>query len=184
MNITYNIHNKIKVGINNVSHHLIKDLNLRYHYFEDNDVTDLDIQVTIGEFTPNLKDCFCLDRKFYIKKNYIYLCDSDKGLNWETEIWNIEEKTIQINFNPNRGNYFHFPWCLFPDLVMELYILQPILEWKLALKGCLLTHSGAVCKNGQAMLVMGRGGSRKTQIVMELLKKGFGFTQKATFPLK
>lgn len=172
MNIVYNIHNILKIKIENISWHLIKDLNLRYHYFTDSTVDDVDIVVTIGSFKPDLTDCFCLDRKFYIKKNYIYLKDSDKNLRWEAEIYDIEKDLVRINFNYHLRNYLIFPWCFFPDLVMELYVLQPIIEWKLSLKGFLLIHAGAVCKDNEAILLVGRGGSRKTQLVIDLLQKG------------
>ena len=107
------------------------------------------------------------------RNNYIYLTDSDKNLKWEAEIHDIAKDFMRINFNYHLGNYFSFPWCFFPDLVMELYVLQPIIEWKLSLKGCLLIHAGAVCKENKAMLLIGRGGSRKTQVVIDLLENGF-----------
>ncbi len=175
MNITYNIHNILKIKIDNISWHLVKDLNLRYHYFEDKDDNNLDILVTIGPFEPDLRGCYCLDRKFYIKENYIYLRDSDKKLRWEVEIFEIEKDFVKINFSHSLKNRVAFPWCLFPDLVLELYVLQPIVEWKLALKGYLLTHAAAVCKNDKAILLAGRGGSRKTQLVIDLLERGFEF---------
>jgi hypothetical protein len=171
--IIYNIHNLLKIRIDNISRHLVKDLNLRYHYFEDKSGENPDILVTIGPFKPDLKDCFCLDRKFYIKKNYIYLRDSDKGLKWEAEIYDIEKDTLRISFNHHFRNFLTFPWFLFPDLIMELYILQPIIEWRLLLKGYFLLHAGAVCKDGMATLIVGRGGSGKTQVVIDLLRKGF-----------
>ncbi|MEW6170177.1 MAG: hypothetical protein AB1472_01245 [Candidatus Omnitrophota bacterium] len=175
MIINCNIHNLLKIRIKSSSHYLIKDLNFRYHYFQDKNISNPDIFIKIGNFTPDLKDCFCLDRKFYIKKNYIYLKDNDKNLSWEAEIFDIEKDAIKINFKHNLKNYFSFPWFLFPDLIMELYILQPIIELKLAQKGLLLMHAGAVCKNNKAILVAGRGGSRKTQCIIDLLNKDFSF---------
>jgi hypothetical protein len=103
------------------------------------------------------------------------LKDSDKNLRWEAEVYDIERKFTRINFNYPIGNYFHFPWCFFPDLVMELYVLQPIIEWKLSSKGYLLIHAGAVCKENRAWMLIGRGSSRKTQLVIDLLKKDFQF---------
>lgn len=173
MNISYNIHKLLKIRIENASWHLIRDLNFRYHYFEDKALRDPDIVINIGSFKPNLKGCVSLGRKFYARKNYIYLKDSDKNLRWEAEIFDIEEDFIRINFNHNSRNYFKFPWCLFPDLIMELYILQPLIEWRLSLKNCLLLHSAAICNENRATLIAGRGGSQKTQHVIDLLQRGF-----------
>lgn len=173
MNISYNIHKLLTIRIENASWHLIKDLNFRYHYFEKNALEDPDIVVNIGSFKPDLKECFSIGRKFYIRKNYIYLRDSDKNLGWEAEILDIEKDFIRINFSHNFRNYVRFPWCLFPDLIMELYILQPLIEWKLSLKNCLLLHSAAICNDDKAVLIAGRGGSQKTQHVIDLLQKGF-----------
>lgn len=177
MNIRYNIHDLLKVEIKNASDKAVRDLNLRYHYFEEKGFAPLpaDINVAIGRFKPDLSGCFVLDRKFFIKRNYIYVRDSDKGLSWESEISGLEQGALRINFSQAAKDYFRFPWMFFPDLVMEMYVLQPLIEWKLAQKGCLLLHSGAVCKKGKAILVAGRGGSRKTEAVMKLLEKGYDY---------
>ncbi len=134
-----------------------------------------DIRVNIGPFKPNLTGCYSLDRKFYVKKNYIYLCDSDKSLGWEAEVSWSEQGNVIINFKHNLRNYLAFPWLLFPDLIMEMYVLQPIIEWKLIQKGYFLLHAAAVCRNDEAVIISGRGGCRKTDLTMDFLRRGYEF---------
>ena len=175
MNVSFNIHNLLTITVKNASSCSIQDLNLRYHYFACPLVSSADIEVTIGPFRPDTSGCVCLDRKFYIRKNYLYLKDSDKSLKWEAQIFDLEKEKVRINFSHHAANYLRFPWCFFPDLIMDLYVLQPLLVCKLAEKNHFLLHAAAVYKDGKATLISGRGGSRKTQHVIELLQRGFDF---------
>ncbi len=173
MNRSYNIHEIFRFRIEKAPSLLIEDLNWKYSYFETPSVENPDLIVKIGKFRPNLTDCYCLDQKYYIKKNYIYFLDSDKRMSWEAEITGIEKPPLIIRFSPHWTIRLRFPWALFPYLILHQYVIDPLMEVKIQNQGFVFLHSGAVSRDGFAHLFAGRGGSYKTTYVMELVRRGY-----------
>lgn len=174
-NIYYNIHELLRIKISSLSWHLIKDLNCLYSYFEKEEDEDPDLFVEINDFVPDLSDCFSLDHKYFIRRNFIFLEDYDKGLKWKMQIEGLEESQLKVKFFAPRSVYSKFPWMFFPDLILHLYILQPLVEMLLFRKGLMVIHAGAVHRNGKAYLIAGRGGSHKTDCVIELMRRGYDY---------
>ena len=174
-NICYNIHELVRIKISSLSWHLIKDLNCLYSYFEKEEDEDPDLFVEINDFVPDLNDCFSLDHKYFIRRNFIFLEDYDKGLKWKMQIEGLEESQLKVKFFAPRSVYSKFPWMFFPDLILHLYILQPLVEMLLFRKGWMVIHAGAVHRNGKAYLIAGRGGSHKTDCVIELMRRGYDY---------
>jgi len=158
-------------------------MNCQYSYFESEDSTDPNIDVTIGNFVPDLKDCYSLDHKYYVKKDFIYFEDNDKTLRWKVQIEGLEQDKAKIKFYTPHGVYVKYPWMFFPDLILHLYVLQPLLEMRLLKKRLVVIHSGAVHRNGKAYLIAGRGGAHKTNFVLELMKKGYDYISDDTIVL-
>lgn len=173
--IYYNIHGWIKIKISPLSWHLIKPLNCPYSYFESEDHLDPDIDVKIEDFVPNLNGCYLLDHKYFIKKDFIYFEDNDKKLKWKVQIDGLEKDKLRIKYFPKKWIYVKYPWMFFPDLILHLYILHPLLEVRLFKMGFLILHAGAVHRNGKAYIIAGRGGAHKTNFVLELMKKGYDY---------
>lgn len=173
--ICYNIHGWLKIRISSLSWHLIKALNCQYSYFESEDHLNPDIDVEVGDFAPDLKSCFSLDHKYFIKKDFIYFEDNDKRLRWKVQIEGLEQNKIRIKYFAPNGVYMKYPWMFFPDLILHLYVLQPLLEMRLSKKGFVALHAGAVHRNGKAYLIAGRGGAHKTNFVLELMKRGYDY---------
>lgn len=173
MNRSYDIHGVFRFRIERVPHLLIEDLNWKYSYFETPSVEGPDLIINIGKFKPNLTNCYCLDQKYYIKKDYIYFRDSDKGMSWQVEIAGMETPPLRVRFSLDCTIWIRFPWILFPYFILHQYVIDPLMEIKIQDKGYLCLHSGAVSKNGNAHLFAGRGGSYKTTWVMELVRRGF-----------
>jgi len=182
-NICYNIHDWLKIRISSLSWHLIKALNCQYSYFESEDPLDPDIDVEIGDFVPDLKGCYSLDHKYFIKKDFIYFEDNDKKLRWKVQIEGLEQDKIRIKYFTSKRVYVKYPWMLFPDLILHLYVLQPLLEMRLFKKRLMVLHAGAVHRNGRAYLIAGRGGAHKTNFVLELMKKGYDYISDDTIIL-
>ena len=174
-NIYYNIHELLGIKISSLSWHLIKDLNCLYSYFEGKGDSVPDISVEIGHFVPDLSECFSLDHKYFIKKDFIFVEDNDKKLRWKVQIEGLEQERMRIKFLTPKTTYARFPWMFFPDLVLHIYVLQPLIEMLLLRKGCMLVHAGAVSRKGKSYLIAGRGGSHKTNFVMGLMKRGYNY---------
>lgn len=158
-------------------------MNCQYSYFESKELLDPDIDVTIGDFVPDLKDCYSLDHKYYVKKDFIYFEDNDKGLRWKVQIEGLEQDKTKIKYFTPNGVYVKYPWMFFPDLILHLYVLQPLVEMRLLKKRLVVMHSGAVHRNGKAYLIAGRGGAHKTNFVLELMKNGYDYISDDTVVL-
>jgi hypothetical protein len=155
----------------------VPDINAKLHWFEVPDEDrPVDIDVHIGPFEPDCNGCLALDRRYWARPGYLYTEESDKGLSWQAELEGLDRpagEPLRIRFAHGSANRRRLPWRLFPDLVMHLYVLWPVLECELAARGLWLVHAGAVERDGRAVLIAGRGGVNKTALVAELCRRGW-----------
>jgi len=174
MNALYDIHG-LALRIRGLADAAVPDINTKLHWFEiPDDGRPADIDVAIGDFEPRLQGCLTLDRRYWAGPGYLYLEESDKGLAWRADVEGLDggpSDAIRIRFAHRPPNRRRIPWRLFPDLVMHLYVLWPILECRLAARGLYLVHAGAVERDGRALLVAGRGGTNKSALVAELVRR-------------
>jgi hypothetical protein len=56
-----------------------------------------------------------------------------------------------------------------------MHVVQPIVECMLLDRNIAVLHSAALSKDGKGILLMGRGGVKKTTYIMELLKQGWKY---------
>ena len=171
--LNYNIHNILKLQILiNKKFNAFKYFNVEHRFFEVETVENPDITLNIDKFTPSNADCYIVDNKYYIKKNYFYCKDSSDGTNWELEIFGFESGNTTINFDVKvpgiRG--------LLPILGVHNLFLSPLIDYKMANKGYFLLHSAGLGKGKKAFLLAGMGGAFKTTLAMDFTRKaGFGF---------
>jgi len=155
----------------------VPDINAKLHWFEvPDDGRQADIEVRIGPFEPQREGCLALDRRYWARPGYLYVEESDKGLSWRAQIEGLDRpagEPLRICFAHGKANRRRMPWRLFPDLVMHLYVLWPVLECELAARGLWLVHAGAAERDGRAVLLAGRGGANKTALVAELCRRGW-----------
>lgn len=166
--LNYDVHGILKFQIvRNRKHDFLRDLNLMFSYFEVKDVKDPEIIINIGKFTPSNENCYLVDHKYYIKENYFYCRDSNKKAKWEVEILGLNQKNTIINFHSNISAHDRI---LYPNLLSQQIILQPIIEYKLSQKDYLLLHSAAVSKQNQGYLLAGRPGAFKSTLTIDLIR--------------
>jgi hypothetical protein len=169
---SYNIHDLLKFRIvRDKKRDFLKDLNLEFSFFEDKDVDNHDITLNIGGFIPSNNDCYLVDHKYHIKRNYLYCKDYGRGAKWEIEIFGFEDGPTTINY---QGRVFG-PEVLFPDRLPQDIILQPLIEYKLCKKGFLLIHSAAVSNNNTGYILVGRPNAFKSTLTMDFVRKA-GFS--------
>jgi hypothetical protein len=171
--VSYNFYDVYKVRIDGLARYVVADINCKYLAFRHPRVESPDLLVEIGPFRPDLSHTALMENHYAIRPDYIYWKDRVKGLSFQVEVQGVESDKALIRFHADRRNRLRFPWVLFPDLVLHLYVLQPFLEYKLAERAIYLLHSAGVVKGDRGVLIAGRGGSFKTSFVMALLRQGY-----------
>ena len=167
--LNYNLHNILKFKITRDRGHGLRDLiNLKFSFFEVEEVDNPDITLNIGKFTPSNKNCYLVDHKYYIKENYFYCKDSEGKAEWEVEISGFEDGKTTINFN---GRIKGFQSFMNPDFIAQNLLIR-LIEYKLSKKGYFLAHSAGISKNKQAYILPGRGGTFKTSLCMDFIRRG------------
>lgn len=167
--ISYNIHNIVKIEMNRIKKlELLRDLNLRFSYFETDHVKNPDIILNLGPFEPENKNSTIIDHKYYIKNNYFYCKESEENAKWEVEIFGIEKGQMIVNFDEKISGIQRL---LAPNIVSQHFMLRNLIEWKLFQKKALMLHAGSVESNGRAYLFAGRGGALKTTLIMNLIRE-------------
>jgi hypothetical protein len=171
--LNYNLHDIITFKIVRDKGYGLRDLiNLKFSFFEDEDVDDPDITLNIGKFTPSNKNCYLVDYKYYVKKDYFYCKDSEGNAKWKVEITGFEDGHTIINFNGKMGG---FPSIINSDFISQNLLLR-IIEYKLAKKEYFLAHAAGISRDSKAYVLAGRGGTFKTSLCMDFIRKaGFDF---------
>ena len=167
----YSIHDILKLKIRTSNRSLLKGLNFPLSYFEFFDeVDDSDIFLNVGKLTPSNKGCYLIDHKYYVKKNYFYCQDVSGSAKWKVEIFGFEKLPSTINFDGKIATSYHYlAYALLPQEI----ILLPLLELFLGQKGYLLAHGGGITKDDEAVILLGRGGSLKTTIMLNAARYGY-----------
>lgn len=141
---------------------------LKFSFFQVDNVNDPDIVLRIGRFKPLNHGCQLVEQKYHVKENYLYCKDSDGLSRWEVEINGFEEGRTEINFNGGRIDPMYI---LLPNLWAQ-DVVKPMLEYKLAQKSHSFIHGGAVSKDSKVYIFAGRSGATKTSLIMDLVRKG------------
>ncbi len=113
--------------------------------------------------------------RFYGDENFFQMDHQLGCRRWRSWVADLAQKHVRI--------WYHFPWYnrtkpvswLSSDLLICFHVIQPILEYKLQELGVAVLHAAGAAKDNQALLLPGRGGVRKTTILMNLLKNGWGY---------
>lgn len=145
----------------------IVSIDNEYEAFEVKGVKNPNLTVIIGKFSPNNKNCYLLDQKYYIRKDYIYFEDmSVNGAIWETEITGFEGQNITVKLNCKNNIAY---------MVILGYIVEFLINYLMLLKGYSLIHAAGVTKNGQAYIFPARGSAGKTTLALNLVNKGYEY---------
>ena len=172
--INYNIHNVLKISLEREKKFdLMKGLDLEMSFFRVNEkIENPDILVKLGKFKASNEDCYVVDNKYYVKNNYFYWRDSADGLNWEIEIFGFEKGKSEINYNYKNFGINN----LISKFNFETLFLRPLIYSKMKEKKYFMVHGGSITFKSHSFLLLGSGGSYKTSIIMDLLRRpGFKY---------
>lgn len=162
----YNIHDIIQFQINKPKKGIFYNLNPEFEYFKVENINKPDIIVNLGKFKPHFSDSYIVDVKYKIKKNYIYM----NNKNYEIEIQGLESfSPAIINLNPSPHGIRKF-W---PILAYQNVFLRRLIEILLVWRGYALLHSAGISDGKNGYLLVGRGGSGKSSLIINALKNEF-----------
>ncbi len=172
--IYLNIHNFLTVQINQPSRReYIKDIDQPLSYFETQVIENPDIILNIGDFEPHNDSCSVVDHKCYIKSDYIYSSDHIGKVPFKVEIKGLESSPTTINLHIKTRTLRQL---ILPSELIQKIFLMPIIDFKLLQRRVLPVHAAGVVGNRGAMVLLGRGGTFKTSVAMDLIrKKGYKF---------
>jgi len=164
----YNIHDILTVKIRRNRQYPIRDkLNMKYSYFRVPEIGDPDITLNVGKFEPKNNNCYIIDHKYHIKENYLYCKESIGNAKWEVEVQGLDEDELTINFFGSFNSLSAIPY---PDFLAQNILLK-FIEFRLCQKGYLLCHAAGICKDNKAHIFIGRGGTFKTTLCMDLIRE-------------
>lgn len=164
----YNIHELLTLKlICNKYRGFMAGVNSPFSYFEvDYCCENPDITIALGPFNPSNENCFFVDHKYLIKPNYFYCRDYERRTSWELEIKGFENGITEIFFDYKSIGLETY---LAKDLIPQEQIVKFLVGYKLSLCGYYLLHSAAVACGNNGFLLMGRGGSNKTKLTIDLV---------------
>ena len=122
-----------------------------------------DFTVYVGRFRPHLAGCRAQDDDFYLAEGRLYCRDRVGWARWQLEISGLDGGAMEVRIWAN-------PWGLLQ--VCEL-IVNPLVWYVLNRKGFAVCHGSGVARDGQAFVFAGRGGSGKTTIALDLVRRGY-----------
>lgn len=165
--ISYNIHDIIKINLEwDKYYSVIRDLDLKFKYFQVDRVDNPDISIKIGKFEPDVRHCKVFERKYYVRDNFIFCRGGDLKSKWSFQINGLNTNKLFMNVD---SRFFSLRGFIAPNFFVHLLLLS-LLEQKLLEKNYLVLHSASVSKEGNSYLITGRGGSLKTSICMDLIR--------------
>jgi hypothetical protein len=151
----------------------MKDWNLEYSFFEVSRVDEPDLTLNLGEFDAADIETILVGHKFRVAKDYFHCKDSEKNAKWEIEITGLENDRVTVNFH---GRIRGIQGILTPDLLPQRMFLEPMLDYMLTKKNKVFCHSAGVSIDGKGLLLIGRGGSFKTPLAMDFIRRaGYSF---------
>ena len=146
---------------------------LDYFAVEHNGHTPIDIDITVGPFQWDRRDCLNVDHRFYAKPNEIYFASKWNGVPWRSHWSGLETGPIRVQLDIARKGLVRFPWLMQADWICHLYIIKPLSELIWARRNRFVVHAAAAAKAGNAAVFAGFGSSLKTSFVMNLLQQGW-----------
>ena len=164
----YSIHDLVTFKIINRSNFINRvssTVNLEYKNFETEKVDNPDFIIYLGDFAPSNQECRILDNHYYVKKDYFYCTDSFKIAKWKFEMSGFESGDTEIRISANS----------FATMIISGFLIDPLINFKLAEKGCALVHGSCVSKDNHAYLFTAQGGGGKTSTALYAVERGFNF---------
>lgn len=130
------------------------------------------LKLNIGPFQPDHGGCRVIDRRYFVRENYLYSEDREGSSSWRIELAGLDEDHTTVNFHLLRAGWGHKK--VYREAFLPGAFLISVINRKLFQAGLFLAHAGAVVRNGKAYVLAGRAGCFKTSLCVDLVRR-FGF---------
>lgn len=178
----YNIHNKILFDWTNPLFSPVKSFSIKFHYFQTNKKSYLNndtkykLSVINGEPPSDIKETVnYASERFGIGNNTIHLLHQHGIMKFKSWVIGLDDNHTVIYYKFPTKYRLKFPWFFFPDYLVCMHVLEPVIEYKLLQQDCVVLHAAALAKNNYSIILAGRGGVKKTTYVMRLLQEGWNY---------
>jgi hypothetical protein len=178
--ITFNIWDMIAIEWESPLWSLVPDFAIKYHYFlaPPEKITGKIDKIIVKNSPPPLsflKTIKYASERFGIGDGIIEIGHQHGRMRWKTWISGLDTNEVHVYYQFPLINRLQYPWIFFPDLLICMHTVQPLLEYKLIDKNVIVLHSAALSKSGMGVLLAGRGGVKKTTYMMKMLKSGWKY---------
>jgi hypothetical protein len=160
--MNFNIHNLVKVKLDGTNKGYLRYLSQDYSYFKTDKPIDPDIDIIVSNFTPDNSDCYVINRKYWVKKDYLFCEDRHKVVRWKVCLKDLAKKKVTVHFSGGK----------FGEVFLRDYILEPLIGLKLAAKGASLLHASGIAIDNKGFIFPACKGVGKTSTMLNLVGKG------------
>jgi hypothetical protein len=166
----YDIHGLVSIRVcRSARFDLLPEISQPLRYFQVASLDrEPDILLEVGDFVPEKQGCYVVDHQFFIRRNYLYCSDAYGSARWQIEITGFEYGRTHIRMS---SSYRSLRQIVAPGMLSASLLLRQVVAYHLSKQGSLLAHGAAVSRNGQALILFGRGGAYKTTLLMSLLRR-------------
>lgn len=158
----FNIHNILNFKIGGTNKGYVKYLSQYFSYFKTDVSVDPELNIEIRDFVPERDEYYIVNRKYYIKKNYITFSDRYKVVTWDVCLKDIEREKVFLILNAS---------YLGKVLIVD-YLIEPLIGFELARKGFLMLHASGAAINGKGIIFPACMGVGKTSTILYLAERG------------
>lgn len=156
--MNFNIHNLIKLKVEGTNKRYLRYLSHDYSYFRTYEPVDSDIDIFLSDFTPDTDDCYVVDRKYWIKQDFLFCTHRHKVVRWKTRVTGLTQKKTTVYFSGSR----------FGELFLRDYIIEPLIGFKLATRGFSMLHASAISIGDAGFVFVGGPKAGKTAAILSL----------------
>jgi hypothetical protein len=160
----FNIHDIFSFEIAGTNKRILKSICNNFRTFQTNENVEADLNIFVTDFKPDLQDCYLIDQKYFVKKDYIFCVDSYKGARWKLAIENIAGRPT-VFFNGNT----------FSSYFLQEYVVEPLIALKMVDKGFSALHAAGITFNQNAFVFPACKGVGKTNTLIYSAERGASY---------
>lgn len=160
--MNFNIHNLVKLKVEGTNKGYLRYLSQDYSHFRTDGPVDSDLDIIVSDFTPDNHNCYVVNHKYWIKKNYLFCADRHKTVRWKVCLTNLTGRKTTVYFSGSK----------FGEVFLRDYIIEPLIGLKLAAKGFSLLHASGIAINDKGFIFPACKGVGKTSTILNLIGKG------------
>lgn len=158
---------------------IVPDYAIKYHYFQlphRSENEKVRIQISSSPPPQNLrKTIHSAAERFGLGDDIFEVRHQHGRMRWTSWVSGLNSDHVHIWYDFPVLQRLQYPWPFFPDHLICFHVIEPVIEYKLQQLNVVVLHAAAVAKDGNAILLSGRGGVKKTTYIMSLLKNGWQY---------